>query len=53
MNREEREEFRTYLRGLTDYQVYGVFKKEVQYSNHRDEVDEARTELYRRNLDIP
>jgi hypothetical protein len=49
MSKKDREEFRAYLRGCTDRQVYGVLEKE-RAAGRRAYANLAREELARRNL---
>lgn len=49
MNKQDREEFKQYLRQCTDRQVYGVLEKETD-AGRDDYAELARNELERRGL---
>jgi len=51
MTKQERSEFRGYLRQCTDRQVYGVLEKE-RNANRETEIELATAELDRRGLAI-
>lgn len=49
MTSQDREEFESYLRSLTDNQVQGVLDKECE-AGRKDYANLAKQELARRNL---
>lgn len=51
MNKEDREDFKLYLRGCTDRQVQGVFSKETHY-NRPDYAELAENEAERRGITL-